>query len=213
MMYIPTPGYGSVMFEPGKNLAAWIDSLLQPGKMWQGTWDPEGIFSTLPAIVTGIAGMLAGRLIPVEMPIERKVIWLYISGFVACTVEYSWSWIFPLNKNLRTSSYVLFTGGLAGMLLASFMFLVDVQNAIRIARVGIIFGENAITIYVLADLLAILLYEMKFHDQSISSQFMNILTGMGMVKKTAILLFALFCVAINFIPAYWLHRKKILIRL
>src|SRR5690606_5225852 len=63
MIYIPVPGLGAGVLEPGRNLAAWIDSLVIPGKMWQGTWDPEGILSTIPAIATGISGLLVGHIL------------------------------------------------------------------------------------------------------------------------------------------------------
>ena len=58
MLYVPVPGVGTGFLEPGKNLAAYIDNLLIPGTMWQGTWDPEGILSTLPAIASGISCLL-----------------------------------------------------------------------------------------------------------------------------------------------------------
>ncbi len=77
MTLIPTPGEGKVMLEPGVNLAAWIDSKLLPGYMWEKTWDPEGILSTFPAIATGITGMLAGHLIISDLKQERKVIYLF----------------------------------------------------------------------------------------------------------------------------------------
>ena len=60
MTLVPVPGFGYAILEPGKNLAAWVDSFLLPGRMYNGTWDPEGVLSTFTAVVTGIAGMLAG---------------------------------------------------------------------------------------------------------------------------------------------------------
>ncbi len=81
MLYVPVPGIGPGVLEPGKNLAAYIDSLLIPGSMWQGTWDPEGLLSTLPAIATGISGMLAGHLIISSISLKKKVIWMFSSVF------------------------------------------------------------------------------------------------------------------------------------
>jgi predicted acyltransferase len=212
-MYIPTPGYAIALLEPGKNLAAWIDSLLLPGKMWQGTWDPEGIFSTFPAVVTAIAGMLAGQLIVNDMLVRKKMAWLFISGLISCIIGYGWSFIFPLNKNLWTSSYVMVTAGLASIFFAISIFIVDIKKVHRLAWPGIVFGENAITVYVLAELLAILYSSVNIHGQPLNSHFMNSITSFGLSNKFASLLFALLCVSINFIPAYWLYKKKILIRI
>ncbi len=213
MIFIPTPGNERPMLDPGNNLAAWIDSFILPGRMWQRTWDPEGVFSTLPAIVTGIAGMLTGKLILTELSMERKIVWLFFTGLMACALGYIWSWSFPINKNLWTSSYVLFTGGLAAMVLASGIFLVDMLNATRIARIGIIFGANAIAIYVLADLFAILFCQLNIGGDSMNGYFMSIFTSIGLGSKFSSLLFALICVGINFIPAFWLYKKKIWIKL
>ncbi|MBN2486879.1 MAG: DUF1624 domain-containing protein [Bacteroidales bacterium] len=213
MMFIPTPGHGSPMLEPGINLAAWIDSYLLPGKMWNTTWDPEGLYSTLPAIATGIFGMLTGKLIVGNLSQERKIIWLFSIGTIACIVGYLWSLHFPINKNLWTSSFVLVTGGMALVLLALLMFFVDGLNYKKVAHVGIVFGANAITVYVLADLLTFLFYRTKFWGQSLNNHFLNGATTLGASMELASLLYALVFIAINFIPAWVLFRKKIFIKL
>jgi predicted acyltransferase len=79
-----------VMLEPGINLAAWIDSKFMPGKMWQGTWDPEGILSTFPSIVSGITGLIAGQLLISTRPPERKVICLMVVGLASAATGYVW---------------------------------------------------------------------------------------------------------------------------
>src|SRR5690554_5063212 len=124
MVLIPTPGYAEPMLEPGANLAAFIDSKLLPGYMWQKTWDPEGIFSTIPAIASGITGLLAGHIILSKLSPERKVIYLFSFGLCAFMTGYMWNYVFPVNKNLWTSSFVLVTSGLAAMILAVSMFFV-----------------------------------------------------------------------------------------
>jgi predicted acyltransferase len=213
MVLIPTPGYDKPMLEPGMNLAAWIDSKLLPGKMWEGTWDPEGILSTFPAIATGIAGMMAGLIITSRLEKERKVLWLFTAGFLATIVGHAWGWVFPLNKNLWTSSYVVFTGGLAFMTLAASIFIVDILGRKRFTKVGIVFGANAIAIYVLADLLTLVFYGMKIGGSSLNVHFMNLCTGMSMAPKLASLIYALMYIAVNYIPAWLLYRKRIFIKL
>lgn len=211
---IPTPGYGKVMLEPGINIAAWIDSKYLPGKMWQDTWDPEGILSTFPAIVTGITGMLAGTLLLKKATtIEYKVMLLFTAGFITAIAGVIWNWEFPLNENLWTSSFVLFTSGLASMTLAAGIFLVDILHYKKIATFGIIYGSNAITVYVLGDVLALIFYGFSINGLSMNEHFFHFLTGVGCPPKIASMTYALLYVGINFIPAYILYRKKIFIKL
>ncbi|MCU0407683.1 MAG: hypothetical protein MUD02_01930, partial [Bacteroidales bacterium] len=214
MTLIPTPGYGRVMLEPGANLAAWIDTKFLPGAMWQETWDPEGILSTFPAIVTGLTGMLAGTLLVSARNTEYKVMMLSALGLLTLSAGVAWSWVFPTNENLWTSSFVLVTSGLAAMLLASGIFLVDILHLNGwLARFGIIYGSNAITVYVLADILAILFYGTGFGGASLNSHFFNIITSAGIGPKIASMAYGLLFVLINFIPALILYRRKIFIKL
>jgi predicted acyltransferase len=213
MTLIPTPGYDVPMLEPGANLAAWVDSKYLPGKMWQGTWDPEGILSTFPSIVTGITGMLAGTVLLSKKSQEMKVMELFTLGFVAFIAGVVWNWVFPLNENLWTSSFVLFTSGMAAMTLAGSIFLVDILNYRKVADIGIIYGSNAITIYVLGDLLALFFYGLQIGDATLNMHFFNAFTAIGFAPKVASMLYSLIYVSINFIPAYILYKKKIFIKL
>lgn len=214
MTLIPTPGYGRPMLEPGVNLAAWIDRQLLPGTMWQGDWDPEGILSTFPAIVTGITGMLAGRLIVSGISRERIVIWLFAAGFISFILGGMWDWVFPINKNIWTSSYVLYTSGLASMTLATAIFFIDMLGWRRGTKFGIIYGANAITAYVLAGVLSSLFYRIPYWGgDSLNHHFVGGLSAMGLEPKAASLIYALFYVFTVFIPVYILYRKKIFIKL
>ncbi|MBN1789582.1 MAG: DUF1624 domain-containing protein [Bacteroidales bacterium] len=213
MMLIPTPGYGKPMLEPGINLAAWFDTKFLPGSMWEGSWDPEGILSTFPSIATGIAGMMAGVLITGKLEQERKILWLFTAGFLATIVGHAWGWVFPLNKNLWTSSYVVFTGGLAYMTLAASIFIVDIMGRKRFTKIGIVFGANAITIYVFAGLMTWFFYSLKIGNQSLNLHFLNLCTGISLSAKFASLIYALLYVAFCYIPAWLLYRKRIFIKL
>jgi len=213
MMFIPTPGVGQPMLEPGVNLAAWIDTYLLPGRMWQKTWDPEGIFSTIPAIASGITGMLAGKLLVSKSSREQKIIWLFTAGFLAATLGVVWSWHFPLNKALWTSSFVLVTSGLASMTLATSMFLIDYQGYRLIAKPWVIFGSNAISVYVLAGLVGYFFYGNHFGGTSIKAVFMDYFTSAGGNPKFISLVYALLYIGLLFIPAWILYKKKIFIKL
>jgi predicted acyltransferase len=213
MTLIPTPGIGKVMLERGVNLAAWIDSKYLPGTMWQGTWDPEGILSTFPAIVSGITGMLAGAVMLSNRTREMKVILLMIAGFFMAIAGYIWGLTFPVNENIWTSSFVFVTSGFAFMALGAFYFLVDMKGFTHGTKPGIIFGANAITVYVLGDVLAGIFYGIKFGGESLNMHFFNVITGIGMGEKFTSMLYALIYVCVVFIPAVILFRKKIFIKL
>jgi predicted acyltransferase len=213
MNCIPTPGFGKVMLERGINLAQWIDNKYMPGKLYQGTWDPEGILSTFPSIVTGITGMLAGTLLLKMKSQEYRVIYLFLIGFIATIIGVIWNWIFPLNENIWSSSFVLFTSGLASMTLASSIFLVDMLKYRKIVQFGVIYGSNAITIYVLADIFALIFYGISIGGSSLNDHFFYFLTSIGGPPKFVSMIYAIMYVGILFIPAYILHRNKIFIKL
>lgn len=213
MTLVPTPGYSSAMLEPGINLAAWIDAKFLPGRMWQGTWDPEGLLSTIPAIGTCIMGMLTGIIVLGRGTPMKKTIRIFFIGFAAGITGIIWSTLFPVNKNLWTSSYVMLTGGLAMMILAILVYLIDILQYTRFARIGIIFGANAITVYVLADILAFLFYSVPFAGAGLNEHFVLLAEHTFFSYKFMSLLYALLFVAVNFLPAYWLYRRQIYIKL
>ena len=213
MTLIPTPGLGEVSLEKGVNLAAWVDSVLLPGRMWQGTWDPEGILSTFPAIVTGITGLLAGHLLLSKRTSYEKAVILLVCGFVALVAGYIWGLAFPVNKNLWSSSYVLVTSGLASLLLGTMYYVVDIRNYTSGTKPGIIFGANAIAIYVVSDIISIVFYSINFGSASLNQHFMTGLTSIGFAPELASMLYAIIFVVINFFIAYFLYKKKIFIRL
>jgi len=225
MTVVPTPGYDKAMLEPGVNLAAWIDSFMTPGRLYHQipetgntfpalwAWDPEGLFSTLPAIASGITGMLVGTLLVSKKSIDQKIIWLFVAGFISATAGVVWSWWFPLNKPIWTSSYVLATSGLASMTLACSMWLVDVLGYKKYAKPWVIFGSNAIGVYVLAGILGYLFYGGHFGGKSLKGLFMDSFIGMGLEPKFVSLITALLYIGILFIPAWILYRKKVFIKL
>lgn len=213
MTLIPTPDEGVVMLEPGRNLAAWIDRIFLPGRMWEGTWDPEGFFSTLPAIVTGILGLLAGKLLLSDNSENEKSNYLMSIGLIIVLTGLLWAQVFPINKHLWTSSFTLITGGAGFIALGACYFLVDILGYKKGTSVGIIFGANAITVYVLADILSLLFYGLEIGGQSLNAHFIDLFTGIGFPIKLVSMIYAILFVMINFIPAYLLYQRKIFIKL
>jgi predicted acyltransferase len=157
MTLVPVPGHGAGVLEPVGNLAQYIDHKLLAGHMWKPEWDPEGLLSTAPAIVTCLLGIYAGRVLQrPDSPAERTAV-LAVSGFSALVAGWIWNGWFPINKNLWTSSYVLFTGGIALLILAAFYWWIDVRQRRVWSTPLCIFGANALLAFVLSGLLARLL--------------------------------------------------------
>ena len=213
MLFVPLPGYGKPMLEPGINVAAWLDTKFLPGTMWQKTWDPEGILSTFPSFVTGITGMLAGRLLLGNLEKKDKAIWLLSGGFVAILAGYLWNLHFPCNENIWSSSFVLITSGAAALFLGTFYYLIDILGRTRFTEGGLIFGANAIAVYFLADIWALFFYELKMGGASLNDHFVTQLSGVAVTPQFWSMIYAMLFVLVNFVPALILYRKKIFIKL
>ena len=195
------------------NIVAWFDSRFLPGRMWRVTWDPESILSTIPSVVSGITGMLAGRLLLTDYTPNEKVNYLMTAGVFSAIAGYGWGRVFPVNENLWTSSFVLVTSGFAALLFGAFYFIVDIKGFTRFTKPGIIFGANAITVFFLADVWALFFYEWKPGGVAISERAVAAMTHLGADPRLASLLYALFFVCVNFFPALLLWRRKVFIKL
>ena len=214
MTQIPVPGEGAVVLEPGRNLAAWVDSRWLPGKMWQETWDPEGILSTFPAIATCITGMLAGRVMMTPgWDEDRKTAAVMTAGVVSAALGYFVGLHFPVNENLWTSSFVLVTSGFAALVFGAFHFITNTLGRTGWTRPGVVFGMNAIAAYVLGDLLSLLFYRLPIGGASLNQHVVDGLIRIGMDPRLASLCYALFFVSIVFVPVWLLWRKRVFIKL
>ena len=165
---VPVPGYheiGALLLDkPEATLSAWLDrTVLGLPHLWVGskTWDPEGILSTIPAIGTVILGVFTGRWITrSDVPIEERLNSLFVVGAIAMVVGLMWNWSFPINKNLWTGSYVLFTAGMAAITLAVCIWLVDVHQVRWWTRPFVIYGMNPIIAFVGSGVLARIIYSL-----------------------------------------------------
>ncbi|SNR39253.1 acyltransferase family protein [Hymenobacter mucosus] len=157
LQVVPVPGYGPANLEATTNLGAWLDrTVLGENHLWKQsrTWDPEGILGTLPAVGTGLLGMLTARWLR-QRTVEpaTKVAWLFVAGGAAVLLGLIWNGWFPINKSLWTSSYVLYAGGLAAAALAALYWLCDVQGLRGWIKAPLVYGVNAITVFFLSSLI------------------------------------------------------------
>ena len=170
MTLVPVPGFGPGDLGPDGNLAAYVDRAVFGSHIWRDTWDPEGLLSTLPAVATTLLGVLTGGLLRSRREALEKVAWLFVLGWAGILLGVVWNGAFPINKNLWTSSYVVFTAGAALQFLAVCYFLIDVKGWKRWARPAIAFGMNAIAVFVLSGLFVktLLFIRLPAGDGSIS---------------------------------------------
>jgi predicted acyltransferase len=156
MRFVPVPGFGAGIWTEQGNLEHYVDSLLLPGRLYHGSWDPEGILSTLPAVATCLLGVMAGHLLRVTewkgKPVnpQHRVLVMVFSGIGLTVIGLLMDPIFPINKNLWSSSFVLFTAGLSTILLAVFHLLIDLRGYRQWAFPFVVIGMNSIFIYLAA---------------------------------------------------------------
>ena len=150
MALVPVPGIGPANFDKVTNLSGWLDSVLLPGHVWtvSKTWDPEGTLSTIPAIGTGLLGLFTGKLLVNQWPATKKVIYLLASGVIGIGLGLIWNTVFPINKILWSSSYVLYAGGIALLTLGILYFIIDV-NGFKGSwtKPFIVFGVNPMVVF------------------------------------------------------------------
>ena len=153
---VPVPGSGIGILEKGRDLGAYLDRMIfTTNHLWrQGTWDPEGLLSTLPAVGTVLLGVLAGYWIRSGRSPTEKTVGLFLAGNIGLLVGVVWGWVFPINKQLWTSSYVVFTAGMACHFLAMCYWLVDVKGFRRWTKPFVIYGMNALAAFVLSGVAA-----------------------------------------------------------
>ena len=148
MKFVSVPGYGAGVLEYNGNLAGYIDLKFLSGHLYEPAFDPEGILSTFPAIVTAVLGTLTGDWLRTNRRPATKTIGLFAAGVGLTALGLALHPYFPINKKLWTSTFVIFTGGVALLLLAACYFLIDGRGWKRWATPFFIFGSNAIAAYV-----------------------------------------------------------------
>jgi predicted acyltransferase len=156
MTLVPVPGYGAGDLSKEGSLASYVDRIVLGSHIWkQGkVYDPEGLLSTIPAIATTLCGILTGHWLRARRSQLEKVGGLFFSGVSAVVVGWLWGLWFPVNKSLWTSSYVVLTAGMALLLLGFCYWLIEIKNYKRWSWPFMVFGVNAITLFVGSGLMA-----------------------------------------------------------
>jgi predicted acyltransferase len=211
MLWVPVPGIGAGVLEPGKDVGSWIDRLLLDGHLWKQsrTWDPEGLLSTIPAVCSQLIGVLAGRWLLGARPRSEQTVWMLMAGLLLLWVGAMLDVVLmPINKSLWTPSFCLFTSGWALILFSVFYWLLDANPHARMRAVAarwstpfIIYGMNALFIFAFSALVSKLLLP-------VAPQLYGALGALQLAPVNSSLLYALLFNAAMFSVAWYMWRKK-----
>jgi predicted acyltransferase len=220
MEWIPVPGVGAGSYAKDANFAAYIDNMFLKGHMWSvsKTWDPEGLISTIPAISTTLFGILTGHWLRTEKSQVEKTLGLFLAGNTLLFAGAVWNWVLPINKSLWTSSYTVFMAGMAMTCLAFSYYFIDVRKSRSWIQPAIVYGTNAITVFVLSGIIAKLLYLIKFTASdgssiSLKSWIYQNLFLSWLSEINASLAFAITFIIVMYLLMLILYKKKIFIKI
>lgn len=221
MTLIDVPGCDvTTIDDKACNLAAFVDrAVFGENHIWRSAkvFDPEGILSTVPAVVTTLSGALTGTWLKSKRDNLEKVAGMFFFGIVLCVTGWIWHSFFPINKALWTSSYVLYTSGLALLFLAFCFYLIDIKNYTKWTKPFVIFGVNALALFVFSGLLSKILGIIKVtgaNGKETSLQgwiFQNLFLTIA-APINASLLFALTYISFWLFLMWLLYRKRIYIK-
>ena len=217
MVWIPVPGFGAGQIDSATgNLAAYIDRWIFGKHLWVGAqreWDPEGLLSTLPAIGTTLLGVWTGVLLRgKELTSVEKTAQLMVRGTVLLIVGYLWDLYFPINKNIWTSSYTVFTGGQAMLGLALCYWIADVKGNRSWTQPFVVYGVNAITVFFFSGIVAktMGLIKVGSGEERVGLQtwiFQNVFDS-WLPTIDASLAYALTWIVMWYFILWWMYRKQ-----
>lgn len=218
MKLVPVPGFGAGAIDSANsNLAAYIDQLILGSHMWKETWDPEGLLSTIPAIGTTLVGIWTGRMLVADHKSEEaRTLEFFKWGFFLIIIGYCWSWLFPINKNIWTSSYTLFTGGQAMCIFGLSYWFIDVKQRTKYTDWGVAFGINAITVFFLSGIIGRLVILIKFNveGETVALKtwlFNNVFNSINS-PVNASMLYAIVWIVMFWLLARWMKNRGIIIK-
>jgi predicted acyltransferase len=224
LMHVPVPGFGRPgidvpLLDMAGNMTSWLDRLMVPANhLYRHTvYDPEGLLSTLPALASTLLGVISVRWLRGAHPFWQRAYGLLICGLLLLAGGLLWANTFPLNKRLWTSSFVLFTTGIAMVLLALLFWLIDGPGRLkRGLEPWLALGSNALTAYVLSEVLAIALAAIPIpmrHVKNLQRFLFALLPRSFAPPPFVSLVYSILFVAVCFLPVWVMYRRRIFLKL
>lgn len=218
MTQIPVPGFGAAQLTSvGSWVSYWDQLLLSPAHLWAKSYDPEGLFSTIPAVATTLCGVITGYLL-LNSSSKQKTFFVMIAvGTLFLILGWVWGYSFPINKSLWTSSFVLWTSGCSLILFACCFGMIDILGYQKWALPFKIFGMNALFVFIVHVLLlkTLFAFSVSLHDGTVMSlrAFTARFLFAQYAEPNASLFYGLTFLALNFLLAAVLYQRKIFIRI
>ncbi|WNO60045.1 acyltransferase family protein [Rheinheimera sp. MMS21-TC3] len=201
------------LFEYGNSFAAWLDHTVLGAahvhfsKATPFAFDPEGLWSSLPAIVSCISGLLIGQWLQTERNLVAKVRGLALFGVVAVWLAELWHFGLPINKNLWTPSFVLLSSGYCALALAACLWLCDIKRYRLWSAPFIVFGANAILFFMFAGVMARVLGMINVGGSSLHSWLFNSLYQPAFGNYNGSLAYALSFLVLSYCIMYQCYRR------
>ena len=223
MLWVPVPGIGAGVLEPGQDFGAYVDRMVLDGHMWvqSRTWDPEGLVTTIPALCSQLFGVLAGRVLALNLARTEQAVWMLFAGLVFLALGSSLdALLMPINKSLWTVSYCLLMTGWALLVFGVFFWLLDATpHAVVRARAAVwakpfvIYGMNALFIFAFSGFVAKLLGWIKLAQPdgsqlSLGRTLYAPIKALPLGAANTSLLYAILFNACMFAIAYAMWRKR-----
>lgn len=204
MKLVPVPGYGAGDLAVGHNIANYIDNIVLGSHNYAATktWDPEGLVSTIPAIATALFGIMAGHILRLRRALSERTAWLFLIGNILIALGLVAAVWLPINKKLWTSSYAMFMAGLDFVVFAICLWLIDGCGFKRGVKPLAIMGMNAITVYMISELLDTALSALHWRGPLYHAVFAPLASPMN-----ASLLYALTYTALMWLIAFGMYRR------
>jgi len=212
MRFVTVPGFPTGDMTPFGNVAAYFDRLVLGTHLWKPMWDPEGLLSSLPAIATALLGTFCGEWLRTPNTHARRVGGLFLAGVAGLLLGELVHPYFPINKNLWTSTFVVFTAGFACVLLAALYWIIDVQGFRRWVMPLEVFGANAILSYAIATLVIKNMIITSVGGRSVLEQTYDHVFAPLASPKNSSLLFAIAFTATIWLIMLVFYRKRIFLK-
>lgn len=215
---VSIPGWGNHQLSKEINWVGYVDMMLfsAPHLLFK-IFDPEGLLSTIPSVATTLSGLIAGSFLLTSYSKRKKCFWMFLAGLIFLLAGWLWSYSFPINKNLWTSSFVLWTSGISLIVFALCFYIIDISGYTKWSLPFKIFGMNALFIFIFHVLLLKIQSAFTAPLRDGTSDYLRVAIADyffgGFRPENASLFYALAFLVLNFLVAAFLYKRKIFFKL